>query len=69
MPSDTARGTLGSTDNPYAVATRRDIKDQYLVGDDLLVAPMFAEQTSRPVILPNGKWYDFYSGAYVGGGL
>jgi alpha-glucosidase (family GH31 glycosyl hydrolase) len=62
------RGTLGSTDNPYAVATRRDVKDQFMVGDDLLVAPMFAGDTARAVILPAGTWYDFYTGARVGGG-
>jgi alpha-D-xyloside xylohydrolase len=61
-------GALSSTDNPYAVATRRDVKDQYMVGDDLLVAPMFAGDTARTVILPAGGWYDFYTGARVGGG-
>jgi alpha-D-xyloside xylohydrolase len=29
---------------------------------------MFAGQTSRKVILPQGKWYDFYTGKYAGGG-
>jgi alpha-glucosidase (family GH31 glycosyl hydrolase) len=32
------------------------------------VAPMFAGQTSRQVILPPGKWFDFYTGAYAGEG-
>ncbi|HEY8175380.1 MAG TPA: DUF5110 domain-containing protein, partial [Gemmatimonadaceae bacterium] len=53
----------------YAIATRRDIKDQFMVGDNLLVAPMFAGDTSRTVILPKGKWYDFYTGALVGDGV
>jgi alpha-glucosidase (family GH31 glycosyl hydrolase) len=61
-------GALSSTENPYAVATRRDVKDQFMVGDNLLVAPMFAGQTSRTVILPHGRWYDFYTGALVGAG-
>ncbi|HEX2717360.1 MAG TPA: TIM-barrel domain-containing protein [Gemmatimonadaceae bacterium] len=59
--------TVSSTDDPYAAATRRDVKDQFMVGADLLVAPMFAGQSSRTVILPDGKWFDFYSGAFVGG--
>ncbi|NUS97364.1 MAG: DUF5110 domain-containing protein [Gemmatimonadaceae bacterium] len=54
--------------DPYATATRRDVKDQFMVGDDLLVAPMFAGQRSRTVILPAGRWYDFHTGAYAGAG-
>jgi alpha-D-xyloside xylohydrolase len=61
-------GVVSSTDNPYAVATRREIRDQYMLGDNLLVAPMFAGDTARQVVLPAGKWYDFYTGAYVGAG-
>lgn len=65
--SDSA-AALSSTENPYAAATRRDIKDQFMVGDNLLVAPMFAGDTSRTVILPKGRWYDFYTGALAGDG-
>jgi alpha-glucosidase (family GH31 glycosyl hydrolase) len=46
----------------------RDMKDQFMVGDELLVAPMFAGDTARSVILPSGRWYDFYTGALVGAG-
>ena len=46
----------------------RDMKDQFLVGESLLVAPMFAGQSSRTVVLPNGRWFDFYTGEYVGNG-
>jgi alpha-glucosidase (family GH31 glycosyl hydrolase) len=49
-------------------ATGRDPKDQFTVGDNLLVAPMFAGDTARTVILPAGRWYDFYTGALVGSG-
>ena len=66
-PSSIA-GKVDSTANPYAVAVRQEIKDQFMLGDSLLVAPMFAGQTSRKVILPLGKWYDFYTGQYAGGG-
>jgi alpha-glucosidase (family GH31 glycosyl hydrolase) len=59
---------VSSTDNPYGVARRRDIRDQYLMGDDVLVAPLFAGDSTRQVVLPAGKWYDFYTGEYVGSG-
>ena len=39
-----------------------------MAGEYLLVAPLFTGQTSRKVILPKGKWYDFYTGAYAGDG-
>lgn len=43
-----------------------EIKDQYMTGEYLLVAPLFTGQSSRKVILPKGKWYDFYTGKYAG---
>lgn len=46
----------------------REIKDQYMVGDNILVAPMFTGDTEREVILPPGQWYDFYSGSPAGEG-
>ncbi len=55
-------------DNPYLEATTKEAKDQYMAGEYLLVAPVFAGQTTRKVILPKGKWYDFYTGAYAGSG-
>ena len=64
----TKGGELSSTDNPYAEAVKREIKDQYMMGESILVAPMFAGQKSRKVVLPKGKWYDFYTGEFVGEG-
>lgn len=55
-------------ENPYMEAVRQEIKDQYMAGEYLLVAPMFAGQKERTVILPKGDWYDFYTGEYVGNG-
>jgi alpha-D-xyloside xylohydrolase len=55
-------------ENPYEEAAVKEIKDQYMAGEYLLVAPMFTGETSRKVILPKGKWYDFYTGKYVGDG-
>jgi alpha-glucosidase len=48
--------------------TVRDIDDEYLLGSDLLVAPVVeAGTTSRHVYLPGGCWYDWHSGEAVGG--
>jgi alpha-glucosidase (family GH31 glycosyl hydrolase) len=46
-----------------------EVKDQYMFGDNLLVAPLFAGETERKVILPPGKWFDFYTGEPVGEGI
>ena len=59
---------LDSEKNPYKMALKKEIKDQYMVGDQLLIAPLFTGETSRKVILPAGKWYDFYTGNLVGEG-
>jgi alpha-glucosidase (family GH31 glycosyl hydrolase) len=40
--------------------------DQYLLGDNLMFAPMFTGEKSRKVRLPKGKWYDYRSGRFVG---
>ncbi|MGF1585578.1 MAG: TIM-barrel domain-containing protein [Bacteroidales bacterium] len=56
------------TENPYTEAVTREVKDQYMAGEFILVAPLFSGQTTRNVILPQGKWYDFYTGDYVGEG-
>jgi alpha-D-xyloside xylohydrolase len=55
-------------ENPYTEAATKEIKDQYMAGEYLLVAPMFTGQKSRKVILPGGKWYDFYTGEFAGDG-
>ena len=55
-------------ENPYVEATKKEIKDQYMAGEYLLVAPMFTGSKTRKVILPKGKWYDFYTGNYAGNG-
>lgn len=55
-------------DNPYLEAISKEIKDQYMAGEYLLVAPMFKGETKRTVMLPQGDWYDFYTGAFVGNG-
>jgi alpha-glucosidase (family GH31 glycosyl hydrolase) len=57
---------LDATTNPYGMSIAEDIKDQYMVGDFILAAPMFAGQATRKVYLPKGKWYDFYTGELAG---
>lgn len=64
----TRRSDLNSSDNPYEMAIQQDIKDQYKLGDFLLVAPLFAGEVTRKVILPKGNWYDFYTGQLAGNG-
>jgi alpha-glucosidase (family GH31 glycosyl hydrolase) len=61
-------GNVNLEENPYAEAVSKEIKDQYMAGDYLLVAPLFAGQTTRKVVLPKGKWFDFYTGALAGDG-
>jgi alpha-glucosidase len=49
-------------------ATVRDIDDQYLLGPDLLVAPVVGPGvTARHVYLPVGDWYDWHTGEPFGG--
>jgi alpha-glucosidase (family GH31 glycosyl hydrolase) len=45
------------------------IGDQYLLGDDLLVAPVLTEgMLIRDIYLPEGCWRDWWSGAEFAGG-
>jgi alpha-D-xyloside xylohydrolase len=59
---------------PLALAAPGDpavqgIQDEFLLGPDLLVAPVLAERArSRRVYLPAGGWYDHFSHAYHPGG-
>jgi len=38
----------------------KNIDDEYLLGNDILVAPVFSEEGYRKVYLPSGKWVNFY---------
>jgi alpha-D-xyloside xylohydrolase len=44
------------------------IDDQFLFGPSLLVAPLFAGNSSRSVYLPAGEWYDFWTQEKIAGG-
>jgi alpha-D-xyloside xylohydrolase len=62
-----ATGALDATHNPYEVpAAVREVKDQFFFGDALLVAPIAPADKTRKVVLPAGKWYDFYTGKFAG---
>jgi alpha-glucosidase (family GH31 glycosyl hydrolase) len=56
------------SENPYLEAVNKEIKDQYMCGEYLLVAPLFTGQVTRKVVLPAGKWFDFYTGKPAGEG-
>ncbi|PYS61730.1 MAG: alpha-glucosidase, partial [Acidobacteria bacterium] len=46
-----------------------NLDDQFMVGDDLLVAPIVKpDLTSRLVYLPKGIWYDFWTNKKYDGG-
>jgi alpha-D-xyloside xylohydrolase len=43
------------------------IDDEFMFGDSVLVAPLFAGQTRRQVYLPAGEWCDFWTHAPIHG--
>jgi alpha-D-xyloside xylohydrolase len=42
--------------------------DAWMVGDRLLVAPLFAGESGRQLILPPGQWHDYWTGKPIAGG-
>lgn len=45
-----------------------NIIDEYMVGDDMLAAPLLAGANSRKIYLPEGNWYDYNTNKkYTGG--
>jgi alpha-D-xyloside xylohydrolase len=47
----------------------RNIHDQYMFGPSIMVAPVYHYgERSRQVYLPEGTWYDFYTGKAIDGG-
>lgn len=47
----------------------RDLEDEFLYGRSILAAPLTNLESVRSVYLPDGVWYDFWSGAEVPAGL
>jgi alpha-D-xyloside xylohydrolase len=44
------------------------VDDQYMVGDRMMVAPLFAGEPGRTVVLPQGVWHDYWTGEVLQGG-
>ena len=42
-----------------------NVDDQYMVGDRMMVAPMFSGETERAVVFPSDAWQDFWTGESV----
>jgi alpha-glucosidase len=50
-------------------ANTLDLDDEFMVGGDLLVAPILKPgATSRLVYLPEGTWFDYWTGRQLAGG-
>jgi alpha-D-xyloside xylohydrolase len=43
------------------------LEDEFMVGRDLLVAPLFAGEHERKVYLPEGGWYEFHTNQHYEG--
>lgn len=51
-------------DHPEQTALH-NLDDEYLIGDRMLVAPLFAGEPDRTITLPEGEWHDFWTGERV----
>lgn len=49
-------------------ARTRELSDQYMMGDDLLVAPLLDDSGKRVVYFPAGTWYNFHTNERYEGG-
>jgi alpha-glucosidase (family GH31 glycosyl hydrolase) len=67
-PARSEPGRLDATADPYAIGRVEEVKDEYMLGDSLLVAPIAPGVKTRKVLLPAGRWYDFYTGRLAGDG-
>jgi len=46
----------------------REVKDEYMFGQSILVAPVVTNTVSRSLYLPEGEWIDFWTGKKIRGG-
>ena len=45
-----------------------NVDDQYMIGDRMMAAPLFAGEPTRRVVLLEGGWHDFWTGEPLTGG-
>ncbi|MBR1575502.1 MAG: glycosyl hydrolase family 31 [Bacteroidales bacterium] len=56
-------------DFPDETAAVKDIAGQYMMGDELMVAPLTAtSKGTKTIYFPAGTWYDFFTGERIEGG-
>jgi alpha-glucosidase (family GH31 glycosyl hydrolase) len=68
--SEGARELLNTTDAAYGKRNVKQWDDQFMVGDSLLVAPLWEGESERDVLLPRGAWYGLETGErFMGGGI
>lgn len=63
-----SHGGFNTAEGAYGKQAGREWDDQFCIGRDLLVAPMFAGETGRDVLLPDGVWYEAETGVRHEGG-
>ncbi|OUS73958.1 ABC transporter substrate-binding protein [Paenibacillus sp. MY03] len=62
-------GALDTTAGAYGKRKAKEWDDQYMYGNDMVVAPLVEGESEREVLLPEGVWYGLESGIrYIGGG-
>lgn len=59
------QNSLNETENPYPKQMSEGVKNQFIFGDSIMVAPMAPGQKTRSIILPGGDWFDFYTGEKI----
>ncbi|NND05419.1 MAG: glycoside hydrolase family 31 protein [Saprospiraceae bacterium] len=68
VPDEMAPASMDDVDNPFSEEQRIEVTDQFMMGPSILVAPVFAGQDERTIVLPRGNWFDFYTGTFMGNG-
>ncbi|MEC0241139.1 glycoside hydrolase family 31 protein [Paenibacillus dokdonensis] len=58
---DTREG-FNTAEGAYGLQAGREWDDQFCIGHDLLIAPLFAGESGRDVLLPSGVWYEAETG-------
>lgn len=67
---EAAVNTLDTVAGAYGKRKALEWDDQYMYGNDMVVAPLVEGETERDVLLPEGVWYGLESGIrHIGGGI